>query len=169
MRHQTHSHQFSRKPGPRVALIRGLVESLVEHGRIRTTLPRAKEVRRHVEKAITRGKAATVHARRVLLADYPSGGTAETIVNDLSKRFLSRPGGYTRIIKLGPRPGDKAEMAFLEFVDYKFTEKSAETVTGDAKEAKLRKAKVREATRKRKSLRKLQSKARRVLRAHLAS
>ena len=128
MRHRVHSHQFGRKPGPRKALLRGLVDSLVEHGRIKTTLPRAKEVRRHVEKAITIGKAGSVHARRLLLSRYPNKDTVGGIVDDLSKRFEKRPGGYTRIIKVGPRPGDQAEMAFLEFVDFKFKPKTPETV-----------------------------------------
>lgn len=160
MRHRVHSHQFGRKPSARKALIRGLVDSLVEHGRIKTTVPRAKEIRRHVERAITIGKSGSVHARRVLLSRFPNKSTVGTIVSDLSKRFESRPGGYTRIIKLGSRPGDQAEMAFIEFVDYKFEDKAPETVKAEAGTAKAAKAKARAADKKKKRVRKLQSAAR---------
>lgn len=120
MRHNRVTNYFNRKSGPRKALLRGLVVSLVEHERIRTTLAKAKELRRHVEKAITKGKGGTLHDFRQLMSDYPNEGTVTKIVKDLSPRFKTRPGGYTRIIKLGTRPGDKAEMAFIEFVDYNF-------------------------------------------------
>ena len=121
MRHKTHSKTFSRKPAARQALLKGLVRSLVEHGRIKTTLARAKEVRRHAERAITRGKTDSLHARRVLLSKYPWKETMFKIVKEISPRFKERLGGYTRIIKLGTRPGDAAEMAFLEWVDYDYT------------------------------------------------
>lgn len=164
MRHRVHSHQFGRKPNARKALLRGLVDSLVEHGRIKTTLPRAKELRRHVERAVTIGKAGSVHARRVLLSRYPNKNTVSTLVDDISKRFEKRPGGYTRIIKLGSRPGDQAEMAFIEFVDYKFEDKSSTEVKGDAGAAKVARAKVRESEKKKKRLRKIQNDARKLAR-----
>lgn len=125
MRHRRRVKHFSRKPGARKALIRGLVESLVEHGRIKTTVDKAKEARRHVERAITLGKKGTVAARRLILSRYPQVAVMNTIVNDLSVRFKDRNGGYTRIIKLGKRPGDMAEMAFIEFVDFDFAGKAA--------------------------------------------
>lgn len=118
MRHKVVKNSFGRRPGPRKALIRGLVDSLVEHGRIKTTLTKAKVLRGKVEKAITKGKEDTVHAKRVVLQKYPNPNTVATIFNDLSKRFKDRPGGYTRIIKLGARAGDNAPMAYIEFVDY---------------------------------------------------
>ena len=117
MRHRVTKHHFGRRTGPRKALIRGLVSSLVEHGRITTTLAKAKELRRHVEKAVTVGKKGGVHANRTLLSKYPNSDTVSTIVNDLSKRFADRPGGYTRILKTGNRPGDNAPMAIIEFVE----------------------------------------------------
>lgn len=126
MRHRRRVKHFSRKQGARVALIRGLVESLVEHGRIKTTVDKAKETRRHVERAITLGKKGTLAARRIILSRYPHENIMKSIVNDLSVRFKDRNGGYTRIIKLGKRPGDMAEMAFIEFVDYNFADKSVE-------------------------------------------
>lgn len=118
MRHRCDVKRFSRKAGARKALFRGLVTSLVEHERVRTTLPKAKELRRHVEKAVTIGQKGGVHASRLLFSKYPNAKTVTKLVNDLGPRFKERPGGYTRIRKLGPRPGDGAPMAFIEFVDY---------------------------------------------------
>ena len=118
MRHRAQVKHFSRSPNARKALIRGLVTSLVEHERIKTTLPKAKELRRHVERAITAGRKGDLATTRTLLAKYPNRETVSKIVKDLSVRFKDRPGGYTRILKLGNRPGDGAEMAFIEFVDY---------------------------------------------------
>lgn len=166
MRHRSHDHQFGRKPGPRKALIRGLVEALVEHGRIRTTLPRAKELRRHVERAITIGKKGELATRRVLLAKYPNKQTVKMIVDDIAPRFRERPGGYTRIIKLGSRPGDQAEMAFIEFVDYQFSAKTPESVNADGSQVAAAKLSAKKAVKKRKRLRKLQSDARKVSRQH---
>lgn len=126
MRHKRVKKHFSRRPGPRKALIKGLVTALVEHERINTTLQKAKELRKHVERAITKGKDGTMHARRVLLSDYANQNTVEKIVTNLAVRFKARAGGYTRILKVGRRPGDCAEMALIEFVDYKTgTEKPA--------------------------------------------
>lgn len=155
MRHKRVTNHFGRRSGPRKALIRGLVDSLVEHGRIRTTIQKAKELRRHVEKAITTGKKNSLHARRTLLADFPSTDTVKKIVDDLSVRFKERPGGYTRIIKVGRRPGDNAEMALIEFVDYELPsadEKtdniSAHTVIRNAAKYRRRKRKLQQADRR---------------------
>lgn len=161
MRHRARVSTFGRKTGPRKALIRGLVTSLVEHGRIKTTLAKAKELRRHAEKAVTLGKKQTLHAQRLLLSRYPNEKTVATIMKDLAPRFKTREGGYTRILKLGGRPGDNAEMAFIEWVDYAPKEKS-EVETKEA--AKLKKAATRAAVQKKKHVRKLQGEARRVQR-----
>lgn len=118
MRHNSHVKHFGRQSGPRKALFRGLVESLVEHGRIKTTLSKAKELRRHVERAITIGRDGDLSAYRLLLSRYPNKDTVNKIVNDIAPRFKSRAGGYTRILKLGSRAGDAADMAFIEFVDH---------------------------------------------------
>src|SRR5690606_28368864 len=125
MRHRRLTSHFGRKSGPRKALLRNLVTSLVEHERIRTTLPKAKELRRHIERAITRGKGGTLHDQRILLSKYPNQSAVDKIMKDLGPRFKNRDGGYTRIIKLGTRPGDRAEMAFIEFVDYDFEKAQA--------------------------------------------
>lgn len=119
MRHNARVKHFGRKSGPRKALFRGLVNSLVENGRIRTTLAKAKELRRHVEKAITVGKKQSLGARRLLLARYPNEKVVSMIMADLAPRFKDRAGGYTKILKVGRRPGDQAEMAYIQFVDFK--------------------------------------------------
>ena len=161
MRHRVQKKNFGRKDGAKKALIRGLVDSLVEEERIKTTLTKAKELRRHVEKAITKGKVQTVHARRMVLSKFPNKSTTNKIVDDLAVRFKERPGGYTRIRKLGIRSGDKAEVAYIEFVDYKPPVKNEVWVKDNeertAKEDELSKARY-EKLRKRK--RKIQSKSR---------
>ncbi|MCB0363891.1 MAG: 50S ribosomal protein L17 [Bdellovibrionaceae bacterium] len=161
MRHKVDKATFGRKQGPRVALMRGLVNSLVMHGRIKTTLPKAKELRRHVEKAVTMGKKGTLHARRTLASRYPNKDTVKALVDDLGVRFKARPGGYTKIIKLGFRPGDKAEMAYIQFVDFTAPEVAGEeTVKGDAGAKKREKMAVRGVAKSRKKARKVQSKSR---------
>lgn len=163
MRHRSKRHNFHRRPGPRVALIRGMVNALVENGRIKTTVARCKEVRRHVEKAITVGKRGGLHARRLLMSRFPNENVVDILMGDLQKRFAKRPGGYTRIVKIGaPRPGDQADVAFLEFVDY--VPKAAageETVKGDATAAAKGKAKSVAKARARKRVRRIQSTSRR--------
>lgn len=161
MRHRARVSTFGRKSGPRKALLRGLVTSLVEHGRIKTTLAKAKELRRHVERAVTLGKKQSLHSQRLLLARYPNEKTVSTIMKDLAPRFKDRNGGYTRILKLGARPGDNAEMAYIQFVDYTAPEKTEVTVK---EAAKAKKAAVKAVVAKKKRVRKLQSDARRVSR-----
>jgi large subunit ribosomal protein L17 len=133
----------------------------VEHGRIKTTLAKAKELRRHVERAVTLGKKQSLHSQRLLLARYPNEKTVSTIMKDLAPRFKDRNGGYTRILKLGARPGDNAEMAYIQFVDYTAPEKTEVTVK---EAAKAKKAAVKAVVAKKKRVRKLQSDARRVSR-----
>ena len=119
MRHRINNQSFGRKAGPKKALVRGLVNSLVEHGRMRTTLTKAKYIRPIIERAVTLGQREnSLHARRILFSMYPNKKTVDSLMNDISPRFKDRPGGYTRIIKLGPRPGDMADMAYIQFVDY---------------------------------------------------
>ncbi len=115
---------FSRKSGPRKALIRGLMHSLVEHGRIKTTVARAKEVRRHIERVVTLGRKGDLNSLRLIIARLASKEMALEMVKNIAPRFKDRDGGYTRVIKIGRRPGDTAEMAFLEFVDYDWKTKA---------------------------------------------
>jgi len=172
--HRRRVKHFDRKSGPRKALFRGLVESLVEHGRITTTVDRAKEARRHVEKAITLGKKGDLNTTRLLLSRYPNKAVVSAIMKDIAPRFKTRPGGYTRIIKIGRRPGDTAEMAFLEFVDYDFEAKGAAKdakaekaeAKGDKKvAAKAKKATTKAVAAKKKTVKKTQKKARVAARA----
>ena len=101
-------------------------EPFVEHQRIITTLHKAKELRPVAERVITRGKKDTVPARRWVRRWLPDRDHVKRVFDDISPRFVDRPGGYLRIVKLGPRKGDGAEMAVLEFVDYEFEAKAAE-------------------------------------------
>ena len=142
MRHRRKSKHFSRKTTAWKALFRGLIVSMVEHGRIATTVEKAKELRRHVEKAITLGKKDDLASRRLLLSRIPHQPTVDAIMTDIAPRFKNRNGGYTRIIKIGRRPGDTAEMAFIEFVDHDWSKTGkAETETAtEAKAAKPAKA-----------------------------
>ena len=90
--------------------------SLIEHGRIKTTVQKAKELRRHVERAVTLGKRGGLHARRLLLSRYANSRFIDQLLTQWVPKFTDRPGGYTRIIKLGRRLGDNSEMAFIEFL-----------------------------------------------------
>jgi large subunit ribosomal protein L17 len=141
MRHRRKVKRFNRKFNHRKAMFKGLICSLVEHGRIKTTVSKAKELRKHVEKAITfargRNDLATL---RLLTSRIGNVDTAQKIIKEISPRFTKTPGGYTRIIKIGARPGDLAEMAFIEFVDYDFkanlkTVKSVVSKGGSPKDA----------------------------------
>jgi len=117
--------------------------SLVEHGRITTTVDKAKELRRHIEPIVTIGKTNDLATRRLLLSRIPNQNTVNSILTDLGPRFKDRNGGYTRIIKIGRRPGDTAEMAFIEFVDHdweKASKKTDEKSEAPAKKAKADKA-----------------------------
>ncbi len=163
MKHRSKKSNFHRRPGPLKALMRGYVYSLVQHGRIKINVTRAKEVRRQVEKAITLGKRGGLNARRLLLSRFPNDEVVNILAGDLSKRFAKREGGYTRIVKIGARPGDQSDIAFLEFVDYVPPAATTdETVKGDAEAAGSR-AKVRaaEKARLRKNVRQIQNKSRR--------
>jgi len=162
MRHRTKKSNFHRRPGPLKALIRGYVYSLVENGRIKTTVKRAKEIRRQVEKAITLAKRDGLHTRRLLLSRYPNDGVVETLMGDLKKRFSTRPGGYTRVVKIGGRPGDQADMAFLEFVDYAPKAAGGDTaVKGDADAQSRSRANAVAKARLRKNVRRIQNASRR--------
>ena len=132
MRHRIAHRKLGRTTEHRVALLRNLADSLISHERIRTTEVKAKELRPFVEKLVTLGKRDSLHARRRALAILPKKATVKKLFGEISPRFSSRHGGYTRILKLGPRQGDGALMAFIEFVDYRF--KGAEAPAPSAKE-----------------------------------
>lgn len=118
MRHSKSYRKLGRESSHRRAMLRNLATSLVENGRIRTTVPRAKELRPIVEKLVTLGKKGGLHQRRQA-ESYLFGQTAaKKLCTELGPRFKERAGGYTRIIKFGPRFGDGAEICQIEFVDF---------------------------------------------------
>jgi large subunit ribosomal protein L17 len=116
MRHRIAGRKLGRTTAHRLATLRNLSGALIEHERITTTLAKAKEVRRFTEKLVTVAKRETLHARRTALKQIPNRKAVAKLFDTLSARYASRPGGYTRILKLGPRRGDNAEMALIEFV-----------------------------------------------------
>jgi large subunit ribosomal protein L17 len=117
MRHRVAGRKFSRDRGHRKALFKNLINALVLRGEIRTTESKAKAVRRLVEKLITKGKKGTVHSRRLIAAFLQNKKAVNKIVDELGILFKKRPGGFTRIIRLGRRRGDDAMMVKLEFVE----------------------------------------------------
>ena len=117
MRHRVKGRKLGRTPAHRKALFRNQLASLVKEERIKTTLPKAKELRPIAEKVVTQGKRDTLHARRQVNRWLPERELVKKVFDDIAPRFQERPGGYTRIIKLGPRQGDGAEMAVIEFVE----------------------------------------------------
>ena len=117
MRHGMRHRKLGRVSSHREALFRNQLQSLVEKERIVTTLPKAKELRPIAEKVITRGKHGTLHDRRWVLRWVLSRDLVKKVFDEIAPRFTERPGGYLRIVKLGPRQGDGAEMAVLELVE----------------------------------------------------
>lgn len=114
--HRVSGRKLSRYKDQRKALMRGLVAELITHERITTTLAKAKETRIVAEKLITHGKKGNLHHRRLALAQIPNKGVVEKVFDDIAPRYTDRAGGYTRIVKLGPRQGDAAQMAVIELV-----------------------------------------------------
>jgi large subunit ribosomal protein L17 len=117
MRHRKTGRKFSRTSAHRKAMFKNMAVSLFEHELIRTTLPKAKELRRYAEPLITLAKNDTVANRRLAFARTNNKVAVGKLFNELGPRYESRPGGYIRILKCGFRPGDKAPMAFVELVD----------------------------------------------------
>jgi large subunit ribosomal protein L17 len=116
MRHQNQGRKFNMAPDQRRALLSGLAVAILQHEKVRTGEARAKEVRSVVEQAITLGKRGDLAARRQAIAMLRNKEIVYKLFNDIAPRYSERSGGYTRIIKLGPRAGDGAEMVFLELV-----------------------------------------------------
>ncbi len=116
MRHRKSGRQLGRNSSHRKAMFRNMVTSLFEHERVQTTDAKAREVRRVAEKLITLGKRGDLHARRQALAYVRSKTVVAKLFAELSPRYANRPGGYTRIVKLGSRRGDNAPMSLVELV-----------------------------------------------------
>lgn len=118
MRHAVRGRKLGRTPSHRRALFRNQLASLIENERITTTVAKAKELRPIIEKCITQGKKGTVHARRLVRRWVPKRENVKKLFDEIAPRMEDRDGGYTRVLKLGPRQGDGADMAIIEFVDY---------------------------------------------------
>lgn len=116
MRHLKSGRQLSRNSSHRWALMRNMITSLLREEKIQTTDPKAKELRRWVERVITLGKQGSLHARRQVLSIVQDKTVVRKLFDTIGPRFKDRPGGYTRIIKLGIRRGDAAQMALIELV-----------------------------------------------------
>jgi large subunit ribosomal protein L17 len=137
MRHRVAHRKLGRTTPHRLALLRNLTTALFERERIRTTLVKAKEVRPYAERLITlaRREDDRLHARRLAARSIHDRSVVKKLFDDIGARFATRPGGYTRILRLGPRPGDGAEMAYLELVGYEL-----KTEDGKGKAEKDKKA-----------------------------
>ena len=118
MRHQKTRHKLSRSASHRKALLANLCVEVIDHERIKTTQAKAKAVKPFAEQMITLGKRGDLHARRLALAELRSQDVVHQLFADVAPRFADRAGGYTRIVKLGPRQGDAANMVYLELVDF---------------------------------------------------
>ncbi|MDB6084738.1 MAG: ribosomal protein [Gammaproteobacteria bacterium] len=117
MRHRNSGRQLSRNASHRHALMRNMATSLLRHETIRTTVPKAKELRRVVEPLITLAKIDSLGKRRLAFSRLRDVAVVEKLFADLGPRFKARAGGYTRILKMEPRPGDSADMALMQLVD----------------------------------------------------
>jgi large subunit ribosomal protein L17 len=117
MKHRVVGRRLDRTTEHRTAMFRNLVTSLFRHERITTTTPKAKEIKRFADKFITLAKKGTQHARRQANRDVRDVEVLNKLFENLGPRFKSRPGGYTRIVRVGRRAGDAAEMAMIELVD----------------------------------------------------
>jgi large subunit ribosomal protein L17 len=136
MRHHLSGRQLSRNSSHRHALMRNLAAALLRYETIRTTVPKAKELRRVVEPIITLGKTDSIAARRRAFAQLRDAALVEKLFADLGPRFKARAGGYTRILKMEERPGDSAPMALMQLVDKAVVQAEAAPKPEEAKPAK---------------------------------
>jgi large subunit ribosomal protein L17 len=142
MRHQLSGRQLSRNAPHRAAMLRNMAASLLKHETIRTTVPKAKELRRVVEPLITLGKADSQANRRLAFSRLRDEAVVTKLFEDIGPRFKPRAGGYTRILKMDPRPGDSAPMALMQLVDKAAAPVAAEAapVTEEAAKPKKKRA-----------------------------
>jgi large subunit ribosomal protein L17 len=123
VRHARSGKKLGRDSAHRKALYSNLAGALIEHGRIKTTVTKAKAVKPLAEQMITLGRRGDLHARRQATAFLRSRDVVHKLFDEVAPLFKDRPGGYTRIVKIGPRPGDAAEMAYIELVNEEYVEK----------------------------------------------
>ncbi|MBR1480212.1 MAG: 50S ribosomal protein L17 [Alphaproteobacteria bacterium] len=134
MRHGFSKRRLNRTSSHRQALLRTLSCSLIKHEQIKTTLPKAKELRPVVEKMVTMARGGSLHARRMLVSRLQSNDVVKKLFDDLAPRFAGRPGGYLRIMKAGFRYGDAAPMAVIEFVERKANPDTANRASAELSE-----------------------------------
>ena len=146
MRHHLSGRQLSRNSPHRAAMLRNMSVSLLRHETIRTTLPKAKELRRVVEPLVTLGKTDSEANRRLAFSRLRDTAIVEKLFTDLGPRFKARPGGYTRILRMMPRPGDSATMALMQLVDGPAAAAAEQPAEGGAKKKGRAKAKKDAAT-----------------------
>jgi large subunit ribosomal protein L17 len=146
MRHQLTGRQLSRNSSHRHAMLRNMSVSLLRHETIRTTLPKAKELRRVVEPLITLAKTDGDANRRLAFSRLRDADVVEKLFSDLGPRFKARPGGYTRILRMLPRPGDSAPMALMQLVDGPAAVAAEEAPAAGKKKGGGRRSKKAEAT-----------------------
>ena len=155
MRHRVAHRKLGRTTPHRIALLRNLATALFDKERVRTTLPKAKELRPFAERLITLAKHETdrLHARRLAARHIQEPAVVKKLFDTIGSRFATRPGGYTRILRLGPRKGDGAEMAYLELVGYEYKpagkDAKAAKKAADKKEAEPKAAEKKPAPEKR--------------------
>ncbi len=123
MRHRMHGRKLGRTSAHRKAMFRNQLVALFEHERIVTTLPKAKELRPLAERMVTLARTGTLANRRRILTMVPDKEIVQKLFDDIAPRFMERPGGYTRILRLGRRRGDGAELAIIEFIDFELESK----------------------------------------------
>jgi large subunit ribosomal protein L17 len=138
MRHLKSGRQLSRNSAHRWALMRNLITALLREEKIRTTDPKAKELRRWVDRVITLGKRGSLHARRQALGIVQDKAVVRKLFDTIAPRFKDRPGGYTRIIKLGIRRGDAAQMSLIELVGAEGEKESRKTGEKQGRRARRR-------------------------------
>jgi large subunit ribosomal protein L17 len=131
MRHAKSGRAFGRSPSHRKATMQAVTVALLTHELIRTTVPKAKELRRIAEPLITRAKVDSVANRRLVFSRLRDRDVVQKLFNDIGPRFNARPGGYTRIMRCGFRPGDNAPMAYVELVDRAITVDVADAKTAE--------------------------------------
>ena len=138
MRHLKAGRKLNRTSAHRKALMRNLATELLARERIQTTTAKAKELRPVAERLITLGKRGTLHARRQALRVVKTKAAMANLFGPLAERYATRPGGYTRIVRIGPRRGDNAEMAVIELVDTPVVPRGAEKGGGTGEKVKKR-------------------------------
>jgi large subunit ribosomal protein L17 len=141
MRHRNHFRKLGRTSAHRKALFRNQLSSLFVHERIVTTVAKAKELRPLAERMVTLARTGSLPARRRALSVVPDKDVVRRLFDDIAPRFATRPGGYTRILRLGRRHGDGAELAILEFIDFKLKAKEEPTAKPTGKPTLMDRAK----------------------------